>query len=256
MPSLADPVSNTEVVIIGNSHVRALSLGWAEISGEFPGVTIGFYGFRGTFYKTLVADQTRQVLKTTSPELQQQFEQANGNNGDIDFSSADRVIVVGGHTWWHGVDQRLYSLQVVNRALERSLHQSSAYGLFLKIRALTSKNVLFVHAPFPASRQPDSGPSALNYLDELSVLNNAFLSPRGASLMPQPKETYGETLQSKLEYAVGLRGFRQPHRKKGMPLQKIDDLTHMNGKYGAIVLKDALRSGPFPAAAQRDDQWS
>lgn len=242
MPSLVGRVSSAKVIIIGNSHVRALSLGWEKISGEFPNTSVGFYGFRGAFYKTLVADQARSVLKTTNPALKKQFEQANGCNGEIDFSTADYVIVVGGYVWWQGVDQRLYSQQVAERALGRSLHRSSAYDLFLKIRALTSKNVLFVHAPFPAARVPDIGPSALNYLHEVSTLNKVFLSPEGACLMPQPVETYGGTLQSKLKFAVGLRGFRQPNREKGAPLEKIDDLTHMTGDYGAICLRHCLNA--------------
>ena len=233
-----------DICIIGASHVAAIDLAWREIGDAFPEVSLRSIAGGGNFYQDFVADEVAGLLRVSTPHMRRIIG-LEGKNRTLNFDDFDLVIIVGGLSWWTGIDRRLYSQQVVGQALVEHLKGSLAYPLVEEIRKLSKVDIKMTHAPFLGSRTPVISRSRVSYLADIERANQLLFAPMGVELLPQLEDSMLAGMeQSKVDYMVGYR-LRTPVQEGLPPPEVLDDLNHVNKAYGALLLVDILADYGF-----------
>jgi len=233
-----------DICIIGASHVTALDLAWREIGHAFPEVSLKSIAGGGDFYKDFIADEAAGLLRV-SPAHTRRIFGLEGDHRTLDFNDYDLVIIVGGISWWTGLDRRLYSQQVAGLSLVDHLKGALAFPLVEEIRKLSDVDIKMTHAPFLASRTPVISRSRVAYLDDIKLANRLLFAPIGVELLPQLAISMEAGMaQSKVEYMVGYKP--RTVARAGQPAPEIlDDLNHLSKAYGALQLVKILAGYGF-----------
>ncbi|HWA89681.1 MAG TPA: hypothetical protein VG889_06565 [Rhizomicrobium sp.] len=238
------------ICIIGDSHAAALKAGWDAIRESEPGRALTFFA---AGLPLLAFLEVRDgALVAANERLRYYFQNIAGSDV-IDPEDHDAYIVCGQGLGLYGV-QYVYnrcrmagqaprehtvelSREEYEAAVDAHLATSRAILTLEKLRAVTQAPTLLVAMPIPVREtKPELWEMLERNGDKETMLaifrgSCARLAARhGARFLPQPAETLLGDGTTRPELS---RAAARLHIAK-------DDLYHMNGDYGAMVLKAAF----------------
>jgi hypothetical protein len=232
------------ICVIGDSSVAALKVAWDAIGAEMPDVALTFFAAPGKTIAGLVVDGG--TLAAGSDVLREHLIAKSGGADRIDPAGFDAYVLSGmalnafpiarvradfpGQDMTAGVVVAAASARVAD-----TIHGQTVQ----KLRACTKSPFVMLPRPFRViDPQKD-------FWKKLARTNNGshigqlfesgcarFAAQRNGRFVPQPRETVGKTgVDTRPRFARGVARFFDGAG---------DDLTHMNGDYGAVVLRAAL----------------
>jgi hypothetical protein len=235
-----------KVCVIGDSHAAALTLGWPSIKSAFPDLAFTWFAANETLYDGLVLADGK--LMATTQELIERFEYTSRGlraiAGDYDLyllcglKLAPQQAFVARKEYWsrHGAIPVAAFKTEIPEAIEAELRNSAAARMLAMLRTIASAPIGAIAIPRPHSfDEPRAlAPAAIRRLrllaDAFETACRRVAEEHGAIFLPQPAETLADdnAMGSKSVFAA---------RPKEDP-----DRGHKNAAYGAIVLRDALRT--------------
>ncbi len=244
-------MSKFNICLIGTSHTACFRTGWRNILADYPDVSISFYPYPGAdYFHEFRADPEAGILRMENENVRKHYEKISGHGGEIDFARFDLCLIVGEIIWWNGYDRRRFSEQVGHAALFAFLRKTRSYKLFHEIRKASALEVFISHIPFTSSRRPSLRRNVDSYLAEVDLVNEDLLKSQNARLLPQPGSTiHTSGLCTKLEYAVGRRVKNPDDTSSGRP-SVLDDLWHMNERFGEVQLREILEAKDITPRAE------
>lgn len=268
------------VCIVGNSHVAALKRGWPSVQEKYPATTIDMFGTYGTSFLDLsvsagkiIADSETSiayfkltggsaeidldaydrivvvgasarissmanVLKTLCPP----FMNADLLRGD---GGADGKLALKLARFYRRQEPSLVSSAVMRQTMIARFAKSRAAGLIRQIAGSSRIPIYHLPAPFPSSvllsLKPKSAISRLVgmgygplFSDLLWDASESAL--RGmADVIRPPENLLVEGLLTDSIYSTGAARLDET-----LGEHEDDELLHMNGTYGAAVLRHVL----------------
>jgi hypothetical protein len=223
-----------KLCVLGDSHAAALKTGWATIAAQHPGIEIAFYAAPGQMMADLTAADGALVA---GAELAQFLEKI-GASGRIG-GDCDRYLV---HALYFSP---LHTVVLDNRnpepaephflvdATAKKLRESLAAETVTKLRQITHAPITMTPMPCRIlAKQPRVQLHDVRLAAAFDQAANRVMAELGVVYLRQPEETRDGAFSTKAEYA------RDAQRFKGSD----DDGAHMNAAYGAIVMREWLRS--------------
>lgn len=244
-------------LLIGNSHLAALKLGWDQIKKKHKGTELMFAGARGQQFRRLHLDGN--VLTSSSPQGRNMIERLAGTSDPIDVSTFDRVWIVGAQyavlpyirlylnyrSEDHpslGTKAQILSAPTFALAASSVFDDSSGNGLAQELVALGSA-VGIITQPMPSHAALSAGRwAALDPDTDLAPIADMF--NRGlndvadrleVTVHTQPTETLQTPITTRSEFARGSAGLRDNRHDD-------DDVIHMNGDYGCAIVETHILS--------------
>lgn len=223
----------TRICVIGNSHVNALKTGWADMASEQPNFDMTFFASKGDRLGQL--DVQDGCLVTQDPELRERLIFTSGGLDHIQMTEYDWFLVYGMQLRPGNIRMSL-SEAVKSRIAQDILEASVNHQTMLKIRTACSRPIVIGHNPLrhTKSRNVDD----FNYSVAMRHLHNA-LDLQDVYLLGQPAETIENDRLTKAEYGIGATKLKQSKSDTDVE-KRIDDLAHMNRKFGALYLHRLL----------------
>lgn len=228
------------ILFIGNSHTKSLQYGWQKVSENFSDISACFVGFGSMYFAGFYVDAENGVLRHPDEFVVDAYAKACGNDGSVNLDAFDCCVIVGGFQWWAGIDRRLYSKQVINAALIRFIQNTHSSKLLEKIRKISNIPAILTHAPFLATEHLEVGLRPTHYAQEVEWVNTQHLYHNNAQLLTQPRSTYDKTMQTRHEFAVGIRTTHRPDPDAPDKKLTINDLDHMNANFGKIFINEII----------------
>ncbi|MGB3313617.1 MAG: hypothetical protein WBB85_04330 [Albidovulum sp.] len=261
-----------EVLVIGNSHVAALKLGWDMMNPSPAGVSVRFFSAPGQGFSQLRLRGGSRFGAFKGPatpaDLVDKLRRINGNS-HVDLESFDDILIVGGVFRPNAVLSILRDFDV-DEAFDMGSSRRLSAAAFCAIlhdiaeagspwafwSKLLRPRVTVLPKPRPSETvrtgnipQDDAvlqflfGTTAsvsvpLDWHDDACA---AALDRRGIGFLRQPKDTVAESGLTFASYSRGslrLNGAEQP----------ANDARHMNPDYGRRCLQDYLDHLPQLAA--------
>lgn len=262
-----------EVLVIGNSHVAALKLGWELIDPTPTGISVRFFGAPGQGFSQLrIRDGSRfGAFKgpATPADLADQLRRINGDD-HVDLESFDDILIVGGAFRPNAVLSVLRDYDVDDafeagnsrrlsaaafRATIDDIATTGAPWAFWSKLSRPRVTVLPKPRPSEAIRTGDDAPQDDETLAFLSRTTASVSVPldwhddacaavserRGLRFLRQPRTTIAEsglTLTCFSRGSLRLNGAEHPG----------GDTRHMNPDYGRRCMQDYLDFLPRLAA--------
>lgn len=261
------------VLILGNSHAGALKSGWKALRTDFPDAEVSFFVAPSPTFALCRLDESGTFglpddTTDADPRRREVLERLNGATS-IDLRSFD-VVVWSGYGWLleqvaailarydidglreSGAPSRMS--QPAYRAMCHDISEASVpTGPWLR---LDGPHLVIVTRPVPAEsglissgdRKSTGWRRALQrgtpIGPALAVFFNAFataLDATGIGYVPAPKESFGP---------LGLT--REAFTRGSLPLDNrrehdANDNRHMNGEYGALVMRELMARIGVPA---------
>jgi hypothetical protein len=238
------------ICVIGDSHAAALRAGWGHLRTEFPDIDLTFFAamiqhmeaFRlGEEELIATTDDLRKRMKLTS------------DGKTLVHNDYDAYLICGlglkhalvmrvhadlrGKT---GITENYFDV-TLPAAVEDAVRGTLAMRILNMLQQITGAPILLIPQPAKADDDgvsPDIQSGTLENLRRgLAIFDAActtLIEKRGASYLPQPRETFAKNgVTTKAAYATAPA--RLEVTKAGV------DRSHMNGAYGAILLRAALR---------------
>jgi hypothetical protein len=261
------------LLLLGNSHLASLKLGWDEIADQYPGMECVFFGGPAQWTKHAVLDAG--TIKVTHAPLAKTLAQVSGGATTVMLADFDAVCVVG---MYFGFGECLLNLrrvhthvmpplrpnsQLVSRAclkqiIHDSLAGSPAFEWASMIKRDHGKPVLLAPTPLSSEARlhndPFIKPVAVQFrgyiadiFDMFKTIARGLTASNDLILVEQPPHTVAFTGFTKSEYSRGsirLLGDGIAHRE--------EDYTHMNKLYGTEMLPlifAAAAPGRYAAAS-------
>ncbi len=247
-------------LIVGDSHIASLKLGWDEISKHYADTSLVFAGARGQRMQTIYLDGS--TLTSTSRRNREMFEQLTGSTDPIDIKAFDKCWIVGGrlgvapvHRLYLGyrcarhddlgVDAQILSTRAWDVAVSGLLDE--AFGLELA-RSIAAQEVPVGLIPKPMPSELAYTEDPLRQLDSpelIDELNGLYLAALrdigdrvGATIHPQPADTLASPLKTLDHFSRGSIGLLReaPHPDH--------DHTHMAASYGRRVIETHILRSP------------
>jgi hypothetical protein len=238
--------------IIGNSHIASLQSGWRSIASEFGGVQPVFFGAP----MRMMVDMKLKRGRLAAPrgtDLARQLGVTSGGLREID-GSYDVYVLYGAalstkpleafcegyRSIDYAVDgRRLLSRQCHREAVCALLDKGFLESLLHMLAGVTRAPVVLVASPMRSERDTSVFADVIANGDD-HALAASFAAGgyevarrHGAHFVPQPSETLGRSpLTSARRFSIGSEKLRGPTRE--------DDYIHMNGEYGALLLRAVL----------------
>ncbi len=234
------------VCVIGDSHAAALKRAWPSVEADFPDVRLDFFAAAAHYITSLTVRD--DALVPTTEALRKRITRTSGGLETI-AGSYDCYLLCGldlrlgkvaEMKKLRGMDARPSSTDpgedIPSEELGLGVRATIAMRTLQMLRQITDAPVGIIPTPLPASDHP-SRPTPHQGARRLQ---DVFLTACAkvalevqAQFIPQPSETLSDTgLSTRAEYA------RSPERLFFQ--QDVDDYSHMNAEYGAIVLRNAL----------------
>jgi hypothetical protein len=232
------------ICVIGDSSVAALKVAWDRIGMEMPHISLTFFAAPGRIIGDLAVEDGMLVAR--SDVLRQHLLKKSGGLDSIDPAGFDAYMLSG---------MQLYAFNIA-RARREFPHKDMAQEAVLeaacgtiaetihgrtvqKVRECAQNPLAMLPRPSPVidPQKPfwdvlmktNSGPGKMHLFESAC---ERFAARMNSRFVPQPRETVGETgLDTQAVFA------RAP---ACLSPRATDDLTHMNGDYGEIVLRAAL----------------
>ncbi|CAN7210332.1 hypothetical protein [Rhizobium sp. LjRoot254] len=268
------------ICIVGNSHVAALKRGWPAVREKYPDTTIDMFGTYGTSFLDLsvsdgkiIADSETSVayfkLTGGSTEIALDaydrivvvgagariFTMANVlktlcppfMNADLLRGSegGDRKPVQKLARFYRGQEPSLVSSALMRQTMIARSAKTPAAALIRQIAASSSIPVYHLPAPFPSSTtlalKPKSAISRLVGMGYGPLFSDilwdaAESAVRGmADVIRPPENLLVEGLLTDSIYSTGAARLDEE-----LGEHEDDELLHMNGAYGAVVLQHML----------------
>lgn len=258
----------TRLLILGNSHIRALRDALSDAPEKWDSLDVTTFGFRGAAVPEIAVDGG--ALVPTGDFARQQFEALNQGQSSCALGGYDAIVVAGFDfkpldavalsraATWPGLPslsaaediatlrQTMMSEGGARAALESALAHCDASRLVRMIRDATEADVFVVPCPrlnvkakwtdvprfFGHGRAIKQGDAeTLGRMWEQAA--RRVCRQIGARYLPQPRETISEHLLTSSDFMA--QGTVTLPTAKGP--RKVPDLTHANGAYGALVLQ-------------------
>lgn len=224
--------------VLSNSHGAALK--WALTETDIgKHAEIVLFGVPNRGLKGLEPDESGRTLRPRNEATASVLAVTSGGLREVVIADFDAFLVHGLFLYIPRLDQR-HSTAVRSEAIRAMLDQALGLNLARSIARLTKAPVIIspdplyadLDAPLYAQRAlPPTRPVA--YADVCAAVQN-MAGLGGIRFLPQPSETIGTRLDTLPDYCTGSRRILndEVHREA--------DRRHMNGSYGALVLRDAL----------------
>ena len=262
--------------VIGNSHIAAIRLGWLAISHEYPDTEVIFFGAPGNKAENMEIVGGRLAAK--NEEAVKWFKKFSGRSsisGQYDaYAICDLGIKIKlaldfcsiYRSEGQAVDDRIpISESCLHAALLGSLRNTFAVATITKLRQITDAPIALIPAPMRSIEHPDPTRKKFEQNGEDILIAGAF----GTALCLLAKElnlrlfhTPGAVLSSPFRTKsiyTRARSFIESDMSAtigsiGMDLIMDDrprtdfvdeDYGHMNGRYGAIILRPVLKNLGF-----------
>ncbi len=255
------------VLMIGNSHIRALRDALAEDPGRWDGLTVDTFGFRGAAMPGIEVSNGR--LRAVGDFARQQFEGLNEGRTDCAITGYDALVVVGFDfkpldavalaraAVWPGLPslaevedlatmrQTLISAPAARAALDGSLETCDAARLVRALRAEVDCSIFLIACPrlsqrakwtdvprfFGHGRAIRTGDAPV--LDKLWDRSARDVCQRiGARFLPQHPETVFSHVLTRQDYMVDA----EVTLPTAQGPRRVPDMTHANAAYGALML--------------------
>ncbi len=92
----------TRILIVGNSHVGALKLGWEQVRDNFPGAQVDFFAAQGSVFQQTRLDRTGTLALQKSHRDDEKciraLKKLNGRTS-VNLNDYDHVIRAG-YSWY------------------------------------------------------------------------------------------------------------------------------------------------------------
>jgi hypothetical protein len=244
------------LLLLGNSHLAAVKLGWDARRSEESDVQVSFFGAPAKW--TQHADLTEGTISTANAPLAKKFVRVSGKQS-VHLHDFDAVALVGMYFGFADVLRLLRQVhlfttpplrpksQLVSKAcLEQMfvdfLSQSSAIDLATRIRPGFHKPLLLVPTPLPAERFLDAPPlvgatsrTFRQSMGELFEIYERAASQTTAkvplTVVQQPSPTIASTGLTKDRFSQdSVRLLGEGHKHPD------EDYVHMNTEFGIEML--------------------
>jgi hypothetical protein len=240
------------ICVVGDSHLAALRLGWESLAPDFPQTEIVFFAGPG---KSMEGLEVRDgQLAASSAALQGSLKMTSGGLTSI---AADYDVYVV-----HGLELGIgFALEISRKhraerhakdwrapisddcfahAVKGAAQVSLAGKTIVKLRAITAAPILFCPVPMADAHNQklrQSLSAAGEAADVVALFARGcalFADETAGRYVPQPEETLEhDGIGTQASFSSAPARFRADLAKK-------NDNSHMNGAYGAAVLRHVL----------------
>jgi hypothetical protein len=242
---------------IGNSHIVMVKTAWDGLRRSLRGVDGEFFAASGSRLNGL--ERRGRSLVSDNPAVVDQMKSTSGGRSSIDVDRYDGFVLVGlnlglVNVLRIGADHRtvstvgrapfghLVSDGAFDLAIRRQFQNASCVKIAEMIREVAPETPI-VAIPTPHATRGVTARSGQFWADAelLSARMDpvwrdelaAFVAACRLSLVEQPEETLDQRYFTDRRYSVG------SVRLRGMTERVEEEHRHMNGDYGALVLKAA-----------------
>lgn len=268
----------TRIVIIGNSHVAALKVGWDEIAAEHPDLDVDFFTAPGRWFRRFRLSEGLRFGLTPEQVAQPDAILDPSGRAFIELSEADCVVWAGYHWPYDAVADLLceYDVDGLRETKASQILSRPAFDAFCasiaeplvpppEWRDWRKPQLIVLPAPLRsedclknrsgrfrrfhvlAGKSAGAREAFLAFWDDLA----AVLARHGIGLVTQPPETMLPSGLTELRFTRGARRILVPDAES-------EDVTHMNGEYGKLQLRaifarlapPAALAPPLPAQAE------
>ncbi len=245
-------------LVVGNSHIAALKLGWDQIAKKNRGTELVFAGVRGEQLNKLYIDG--DILTARSPRARQMMAKLAGTEDPIDVTTFDKCWVVGCQmavlpfarlyrnyrSESHpdpGKNCQILSDEAFGLAASTALTNASGI-VFARDLATREVELGLIPQPMPSHAVFDIRPGwrDVSDVETQQTIASMFIDALGSAaeelgafLALQPASTLHTPLTTKAHLARGLSGLIDNAHAE-------NDIMHMNGDYGRQVIEEHLIS--------------
>jgi len=237
------------ICVIGDSHVTALKGGLPSVAADYPECNLVFFAGPGGRLKDLEVSDGK--LTASSAELADMFRRTSG--ADCIEPKYDAYILVGlavriaraasiclraATQRWRGDRNWILDEYEMSGLMNSGFEKGLAEQVMAMLRQITDAPTVLIATPYPGDTISTDFWKRLDkrgVLDRLPALYEAacvrLCAAYDVRFLSQPPETIaanGVTTQSAFTRAASTAATRR------------SDGTHMNARFGALVLKDAL----------------
>jgi hypothetical protein len=236
--------------IIGNSHIASLQDGWQAVRVAFSGVEPIFFGAPTRYMHALRRRDTALVPR--SKQLAERYAMTSGGQTQI-AGTYDAYVIYGlalsplalaeltgrYRAMGYAADRRVLLSRRCHREAVRTVLEATWAGTVLRmLEQATRAPVLLLAAPMRSEEDPLHIAPLIECGDD-RPLNESFLAGcrdvalrHRAQFLAQPAGTLGASpLTTRHVHSLAAA----PSGKK-----RENDYIHMNGEYGALLLRHAL----------------
>lgn len=260
-----------KIAIVGNSHLAALKLGWAELARAYPSVELVFFGARSTAMKHLTVqgrrlvstdDDTRQDLRFTSNGLEaivpDDFDALLVYGLALDVHVFSQVLTR--HALYDRADdvRRTVSLSCFTEICENRARRCLLHKIATQIRSISAVPLFVSPSPFPSRNCAVVDQTKWQVLvdNHSPLLHQGYYDgirrlcgPLSAVFAPQPGDTVVDSIFTDAQFSQG-----SVRLTEGLALRhSADDVIHMNQAYGRLFLTEALALIAGDAATDRSN---
>ncbi|MHA3916086.1 hypothetical protein [Halovulum sp. GXIMD14793] len=243
---LAEP---GRVAIVGNSHIAGLKAGLNDLADNADYEFV-FWGETGKSFDNIYLEDG--VLKGARPRL---CERVNGGRYlDLPLSDFTAIVLhaVADRPHWKLRDMKVeshdltrLSSAMLKAMVEKQMNRVPGLQLAKEILKHTKMPVIISPQPVPTAGSNFFGdaPPRAEELDIWYRLRADLLSDLGFVYVTQSKDSFEATGYTAEQFTTGsvrLWG-------DGTRAHDADDFVHMNGRYGALVLRDIVARLGAPA---------
>lgn len=256
----------TRLLVIGNSHTGALKEGWPAVAPDFPGVKLSFFVAPQPSFRACRREGTGFGLPADcDPHARRIVEKLNGTDR-IDLAGFD-AVAWGGFPWslprvadilvTYDIDGlrdsdaprrmsqaafRAACDDIARDSLPPEPWRNTLPPLFVITRPVPSEALLDEgHKPTKWRRALRGGRSIAPALAVFAEAVGRALGEIGIGYVPPPRDTIGPLGLTPARFARGSSRLASGHAHDE------DDIGHMNGDYGALVLRDLMTRIGVPA---------
>jgi hypothetical protein len=254
-------MSLARLLLLGNSHLAALKLGWDEVADDYPGLRCTFFGAPAKWTRHAVL--RNGTITIDHEPLAEKVMAVSGGRRSIAVEEFDAVCIVGMYFGFSELvrelrDVRTYDMKPMSRdsplvsqaCLEQlvrdALSGSAALEWATKIRQACNKAVFLAPAPLPAESRvtadrfgramPRHFRANAEYIFEsYRRVACALTTQNGIDLIEQPASTIASPGFTKNEFSRGsvrLLGDSVAHAQ--------EDFSHMNKLYGVALFREIV----------------
>jgi len=250
------------LLLLGNSHLASLKLGWDETANQYRGLECLFFGAPAAWTDHAIL-QAGSIHVTHKP-LAEKVAQISGGVSSVRLADFDAICVVGMffgfgycmhelrrvHT--HAIAPLRPNSQLVSRAcLKQIMHDtlstSPAFDWAKRIKQTSAKPVLLVPAPLSSETRLETDkfirPIAKEfrtYIADIFELYQSVIqslvSVNHLILVEQPPHTVAFTGFTRAEFSRG------SHRLLNNEKHRDEDFTHMNEMFGIELLHEIVKA--------------